>query len=102
MCSSDLVWVNPQLYDAFGDLDQRAAFTIRDEAEFEALMKRLTKEGVPFTGPVDLGFIQSIQCEDPSGIHVEFVLKKPGYEDVLAGEKSRARENLQAWIAEAA
>ena len=95
-------WVNPELYKDFGELDQRSAFTVRNEAEFEALQDRLADAGIEVTGPVDHGFMNSIHCIDPSGIRVEFVLKSPRYEELLAEEKSNARANLDAWIAEAA
>ena len=94
--------IDPDLYEPFGEQDIRSGFTVRGEAEFEALQKRLADEGVEFAGPVDHGFMKSISCKDPSGISLEFVLKSSDYEDRLAEQKSKAHANLEAWIAEAA
>ena len=95
-------WINPHLYDAFGSQDIRSAFTVRNEAEFEALQKRLADDGVKFIGPVDQGFMKSILCQDPAGIWVEFVLKNPRHDEILNQEKSKAHANLEAWMAKAA
>lgn len=95
-------WVNPGLYRDFSPLDQRSAFTIRDAEAFAALQQRLTEEGIAFSGPVDHGFMQSIQCVDPSGINLEFVLKNPRYEELLAQEEAQAHGNFADWMAQAA
>lgn len=92
-------WINTELYAPFGESALRSGFTIRNEAEFEALQQRLSDEGIAFSGPVDHGFMKTISCQDPSGLQLEFVLKSPRYEELLKEEKSKAHSNLDAWVA---
>lgn len=95
-------WINPELFAPYADTGIRSGFTVRNEAEFEALQKRLRDGGVEFSGPVDHGFMKSILCKDPSGLPVEFVVKSARYDEILQEEKAKAHDNLKAWTAKLA
>lgn len=95
-------WINTELYAPYGEQGVRSAFTVRDEEQFAALQKRLSDDGIQFTGPVDHGFMKSINCQDPSGLCVEFIVKSPRYDELLKEEKSKAHSNLEAWMSQAA
>ena len=46
--------------------------------------------------------MKSISCKDSSGLSVEFVLKSPRDEELFKEERSKARSNLDEWMAKAA
>ena len=55
------------------------ALSVENESDLHAWKKRLTLNGVFFSGPYDRTYFQSIYFQDPDGIVVEMATKGPGF-----------------------
>lgn len=89
---------NPDMFEPYGSMDIRLGLKVSSEAELAKLQKRLTDEGVAYTGPVDHGYIKSIYLKDPNDLHLEIAAVTPRHEDFLAQEKPKAKSVLESWV----
>lgn len=90
---------DPEIFSAYNSLEIRAALRVSTEAELDELVKRLAAAGVACSGPTDHGFMKSIYFTDPNGLHLEVSVPHPRHDEILAGEKARAKDVLAEWIA---
>lgn len=88
----------PDIFEPYGSMDLRLGLKVPGEAELESVEKRLSEEGIAYTGPVDHGYIKSIYLKDPNGLHLEIAAIMPRHEEILAQEKARAKSVLAAWM----
>jgi catechol 2,3-dioxygenase-like lactoylglutathione lyase family enzyme len=72
------------------------AMAVRDEAELEAMRRRLLAHGIETVGPTDHHFIRSIYFFDPNGLRLEITTRLPVH-DYVARKRGSAHDDLAAW-----
>mgnify|MGYP001440464597 FL=1 len=53
--------------------------------------------GRPCFGPIDHGFVHSIDMYDPNGVQVELTVKDTNYDAILEEDGAKAHATLKAW-----
>lgn len=89
--------IKPDIFKPYSENDFRLGLRVGTEDELQELANRLSAAGIPYTGPVDLGFVKSIYCKDPNDVHLEISAPAPNHEERIAEEKARAKDVLAEW-----
>lgn len=100
-------------YIAFFDLPhtvEEAKFPVRDGmeeyhiamelasmADLERMRHRLVERGVAVFGPIDHHFCHSIYFYDPNGINLEFTVRDPRHDAIMAEEAAGGPATMAAW-----
>lgn len=89
--------IKPDLFKPYGRDDFRLGLRVGSEAELADMEKRLKAAGVDYSGPFDDGFVKSIYFRDPNHLHVEVSLPAANHQELMAKEKTRAKDVLADW-----
>lgn len=85
-------WFKPK--DSF---DMHVAIEVEDAAALHAMRRRIEAAGVRISPVLDHGFVSSIYLYDPNGIQVEFTVKAPDHDGILAAEEAKLAETMRVW-----
>ncbi|RKF21697.1 VOC family protein [Altericroceibacterium spongiae] len=89
--------IKPDIFKPYNENEFRVGLRVDTETELNEMVDRLSKAGVEFRGPVNNGFVTSIYFKDPNDLNLEISAPVPNYDDVIAREKSRAKDVLADW-----
>lgn len=77
--------------------DMHVAIEVDDATALEAVRQRIKAEGVRVSPALDHDFVESIYLYDPNGIQVEFTVRTPEHDAILAHEEEKLPETMRAW-----
>lgn len=87
----------PQQFERTHSFDRHIALQAANEEELLAWQARINAKGVSCLGPVDHDFVRSVYMYDPNGLQVEITARTANHDEIVAGERRDARQNLAAW-----
>lgn len=88
---------DPDWFQRKNSFDTHWAFELETEEELLAMQERINSKGVSALGPVDHGIVKSIYMYDPNGIQIEFTIRLPEHDAILAKEKAGLDTELKRW-----
>lgn len=77
--------------------DLHWAFELADEDALLAMRDRVRSFGINCGGPLDHHFVRSIYMYDPNGIQIEFTIRVPDHDRILAEEAGDFEAVLRDW-----
>lgn len=87
----------PQQFERAHSFDRHIALLADNEEELLAWQARIQAKGVSCLGPVDHDFVRSVYMYDPNGLQVEITARTANHDEIVAGERRNARQNLADW-----
>jgi catechol-2,3-dioxygenase len=70
---------------------------VKDHSELKNWCQHLTKQRIPFEGPVGHGFCTSIYFYDPNGYRMEFATENKSEKEMFDSYDANAHEKLREW-----
>lgn len=89
--------IDAKWFDMKHGFDMHYAFEAESEEAMLAMQARMKAAGVPVFGPIDHGFVKSVYMYDPNGIQIEFTIRTPGHDMIMAEEKAHAHDAIAEW-----
>ncbi len=87
----------PEHFRPAHGFDRHIAFEAGSVEALAQWKARLDAYGIPFFGPIDHHFVQSIYMWDPNGLQVEITARTAGHDTILQAEEANARAVLAEW-----
>ena len=90
------------IYKPMGPMELHHGVKVSSKADWEQWMDRVKAAGIPFIGPLDHEFIESIYFHDPNGIMLEITYEYDTHDDFMEREVVNAHQILKDWAAKTA